>query len=241
MTRTTNARIAGLTFLFYIATGVLDQILFRKATNAEGTAAKLALIAQHVPDVRAGIVLVLCGCFSALVLAVALYGLTRDVDYELAMLGLACRVGEGVLGATSLSSMVGLLQLVTAAGTTAPDAASANALGTVLLKVPFGDPGAIFFAVGSTIFSYLLLRGRMVPNSLAWLGVVASVLLVVLLPAQLVGLVGGSMFYFMWLPMLVAELALALWLLIKGVNLDSRSLLSQGDERASGTQRNTSL
>jgi hypothetical protein len=32
------------------------------------------------------------------VLAVTLYGITRDEDHELAMLGLVCRVAEGVLG-----------------------------------------------------------------------------------------------------------------------------------------------
>jgi hypothetical protein len=41
---------------------------------------------------------------------------------------------------------------------------------------------ATFFVVGSTLFSWLLLRGRMIPIPLAWLGVVASVLLVVCLP-----------------------------------------------------------
>jgi hypothetical protein len=57
----------------------------------------------------------------------------------------------------------------------------------------------------------------MVPVPLAWLGVVASVLLVVGLPAQLVGFLTGSVGAFMWLPMLVFEVTLALWLLIKGV------------------------
>ena len=82
---------------------------------------------------------------------------------------------------------------------------------------------AIFFAVSSVIFCRLLLRGRMIPVTLAWLGVVASVLLVVILPLQLAGLLGGrtswstSVTWLVWLPMLAFELALAFWLLIKGV------------------------
>ncbi len=40
MTRTTNARLAGFMFLFYIATGVASIVLFNQATSgAEGTAA----------------------------------------------------------------------------------------------------------------------------------------------------------------------------------------------------------
>jgi hypothetical protein len=78
--------------------------------------------------------------------------------------------------------------------------------------------GAFFFAVGSLIFSWLLLRGRMVPVSIAWLGVFASGLLVVVLPLQLAGFSTGQLTgYYQWLPALIYQVLLALWLLIKGV------------------------
>jgi hypothetical protein len=83
--------------------------------------------------------------------------------------------------------------------------------------------GTIYFAVGNTLFAWLLLRGRMIPIALAWLGVLAGALLVVMLLVQRAGLFGGSVnwsspvTWLMFLPMLVFELALALWLLIKGV------------------------
>ncbi|MBI4500478.1 MAG: DUF4386 domain-containing protein [Gemmatimonadetes bacterium] len=216
MTRTTNARIAGFAFLFYIATGVAALVLFHRATDGEGIAAKLASIAQHPTDVRVAAVLTLLGCFSALVLAVTLYRITRDEDPDLAMLGLACRLGEGVLGATSIPETLGLLGLVTAAGANAPDTGAANALGAYLLGGDAALTGT-FFAVGSTLFSYLLLRGRMIPLPLAWLGVIASVLLVVGLPLQLAGVLRGSITQLMWLPMAAFEIPLGVWLLIKGV------------------------
>ncbi len=216
MTRTTNARIAGFTFLFYIAAGISSVLLFGKATSGEGVAAKLASIAQHTSDIRITVVLGLLQCFSALVLAVTLYAITRVQDPDLAMLALTCRVGEGIIAALGIPSTLGLLWLATAAGASAPDAAAAHALGAFLLK---GNVAltATFFAVGSTLFSYLLLRGRMIPIPLAWLGVAASVLLVVGLPLQLAGFIRGPVTSLMWLPMLVFELPLALWLLIKGV------------------------
>jgi hypothetical protein len=68
------------------------------------------------------------------------------------------------------------------------------------------------------IFSCLLLRGRMVPVSIAWLGVFASGLLVVVLPLQLAGFSAAPLTrYYQWLPALVFQVVLALWLLIKGV------------------------
>lgn len=82
----------------------------------------------------------------------------------------------------------------------------------------------IYFAVGSLLFCWLLLRGRMIPTWLAQLGVLASALLVIILPAQLIGAFGGTMSWassvtwLVWLPALVFEVMLAFWLMIKGVN-----------------------
>jgi len=222
MTRTTNARIAGFTFLFYIAVGITSLVLFGQSTSGEGIAAKLAGIAQHATNVRVVILLGLLQCFSALVLAVTLYALTRDQDHDLAMLALSCRVGEGVLGATGIPATLGLLWLATATGADAPDIGAARALGAYLLR-EYVALTATFFAVGSLLFSWLLLRGRMIPIPLAWLGVVASILLVVVLPLMLAGFIQGPMTNFVWLPMLVFEVAFALWLLIKGVAMPART------------------
>ena len=100
-----------------------------------------------------------------------------------------------------------------------PDAATTQALGALLFhgtRVWDITIGATFFAVGSTLFSWLLLRGRMIPVPLAWLGVVASVLLVVGLPLQLAGLLHGTVTDVMWLPMAAFEIPLGLWWFIKG-------------------------
>jgi len=220
MTRTTNARLAGFTFLFYIAIALPSMVLLDRATNAEGIAAKLARVAEHASDVRLAVVLSLISCFAALVLAITLYAITREVDPDLALLALACRVGEGVINAPSIAAAAGLLWLATGA----TDGASTHTLGAFLLK--FQDwivtISATFFAVGSTLFAWLLLRGRMIPVALAWLGVLASILLVVALPLQLAGVLPGAMAQLMWLPMLAFEVPLGFWLLIKGVAVPSR-------------------
>ncbi len=214
------ARLAGFMFLFYIAVGVTQMVVFGGTTAGEGAAAKLANMAQHATAVRVNIVLGLLTCFVALTLGVALYAITREQNPDLAMLALICRVGEGVIGGIFIPMTLGLLSLATAAGANAPDAAASQALGSFVLMARSWNPiiCATFFAVGSTLFSWLLLRGRMIPVPLAWLGVVASVLLVVGLPMQLAGVLRGSVTQLMWLPMAAFEIPLALWLLIKGVN-----------------------
>lgn len=163
--RTTYARVAGLAFLFYIAAGITSM-------NLNDT--------SPMTDVLAVLM-----SFSALVLGVTLYALTREQGPMLALMALACRVLEAAQSGES----------------------------------------AIYFAVSSIIFCWLLLRGRMIPTLLAWLGIVASALLVVILPLQLAGLFGGTMAWsssitwMVWLPMLMFEVSLSVWWLIKGAAL----------------------
>jgi hypothetical protein len=169
MTLRSNARLAGVAFLVYIAAGI-------GAVAAAGRA--------HTVDVLT-VVTSLC----ALVLGVTLYAITRDEDRDLALLALLCRVVE---------------------------------------SVPGHKGGPIFFAVGSTLFCWLLLRGRLIPVVLAALGAIASSLLVALLLLQRAGLFAGgsnwssSLTWLVWLPMLVFELTFAGWLIVKGVTAPQR-------------------
>lgn len=202
------------------------MILSGRAMSGEGTAAKLMNIAHHAWELRAVILLFMAGNFCALVRAVTLYSITRDQDPDLALMVLVCRTAEGVVGGVSLSKDAGRLWLATVTGASAPDPATANALGALFLRVPEGsmEIGATFFAVGSLCFSYLLLRGRMVPAALAWIGVIASILVVVGLPLQLAGFLGRPITDLMWLPMLLFEVPLGFWLIIRGVAAPRRHL-----------------
>ena len=222
MTRSTNSRIAGAAFLVYIAAGMTSLAISGRATGgAAGMDSKLAGVAAHPTHVSVLVLLGFVMAFSAITLGVTLYALTRDEDNDIAVFGMVCRVAEGVIAGLSVAVFPALLAFATATGADA-DPAATRVLAKYLLRNDVAVP-ATFFAVGSTAFSYLLFRGRMVPRLLAWLGVGASVLLVVLLPLQLAGWLGGPVAMLMWLPMLVFELWLAVWLLIKGAAPPART------------------
>jgi hypothetical protein len=165
MTRTTNARAAGAAYILYFVAGIGSMAL-----------------ASRAPAIRD--VLIAITPFCALALGVTLYALTRDVDRDLAMLAMVCRVVE--------------------AG---------------------GGNGELFFAAGSTIFCWLLLRGRLIPAALAWIGLASSAGLVMLLVTQKA--IGARtdwsspVTWSVWLPMLVFELTFAAWLLTKPMPLPS--------------------
>jgi hypothetical protein len=216
MTVRTNARIAGFAFLFYIAVAMTGMVLSRISMKGEGTAEKLANMARHATELRVAIVLVLLGCFCALVLAVTLYSITRNVDPDLALMILVGRSAEGVIGA--LDRMYGQIWLATASGSSAPDPAAAAALGALLVKLPDTMAvGASFFSVASAIFAYLLLRGRLVPAWLAWIGLVGSLITTVGLPLELAGVLPSLIAQAMWLPLLFFEIPLGVYLMVKGV------------------------
>lgn len=217
MTRMTNARVAGWAFLAYFASGIPTMILMGRATRGEDVAARLATAAQHVSDLRLAAILVMVSGFCAIVLGVTLWAVTRDEDPDLAMLGLACRVCEGLLGLIAMQRAMALLWLATRTGEKAFDPAALDALGAYLLRAPGAGTGSILFAVGSACFSWLLLRGRMIPAGLAWLGVIASLAWIVGMPLQLVGVLPDALTYPMWGLMAAFEVPFLLWLIVKGV------------------------
>ena len=217
MTRKTNSRIAGATFLLYIAIGM--STLLMSPGGGAGMEARLAAIAEHGTQVRVEYILGLLTSFFALILGVTLHAITRDEDPDLAMFALLCRAGEGLV-ALSIPVSLSLLWLATPAGTDAPDTRAAHTLALFLTRLSGWKVliCAILFAVGSTVFSYLFLRGSIVPRMLAWLGVAGSALLVIALPAQLAGFISGPVTQLIWIPVAVFEIVLAFWLIIKGAN-----------------------
>jgi hypothetical protein len=213
----TNPRLAGSAYLFYMAVGISNEVLTSRALSAEGTAARLTRIATYAIDMRMTIILKLCECLAAFVLAVAFYAITREQGQELAMLGLVCRVAEGIFVASLIPNTQGLLWLASVrTGAGVPDVATTNALAAFVMR-PGAAIGAVFYAAGSLVFSHLLLRGRMVPVSLAWWGVLSSALLVIGLPLQIAGFLTGPLTGYQWVPSILFAFVLALWLLIKGV------------------------
>ena len=74
------------------------------ASRGDTVTARLASVAAHAPQIRTTIILNLLANFSALVLGVTLYGITREEDNELAVFAMICRVCEGLSGAISCRS-----------------------------------------------------------------------------------------------------------------------------------------
>jgi uncharacterized protein DUF4386 len=221
MTRRTNSRIAGISFLGYIVTFLTSMAVFGRFAVGEAAAAKLAGIAQHPSAMNVVVLLDAIGCFAPLLLAMSLYAITREQDPDLARIGMVCRLVEGMIVVLATQGALTLRWLATATGGGAPDPASAVALAAY---TGHGDVAftSLFFAVGSTCFAWLFLRGRMIPTWMAWLGLSASILLVVGLPLQLVGMLPSTATMALMIPMLAFEIPVGFWLIWKGAAAPAR-------------------
>lgn len=217
MTLKTNSTIAGVTFLAYIAAGLSTLWLWGRVSDGADMASKLAGIAQHPVEVGGVIILDLVCAFAAITLGVTLYALTRDTDKDLAAFGLVCRSVEGVLCGLGVASALALKWLATSSN---PDLADATSTRTLAAFLSHGSVAltSTFFAAGSLFFSIPLFRGRLIPLWMGLLGVIASAILVIGLPLQLVGLIGGTVASVMWIPMLLFEVPFGFWLIFKGIS-----------------------
>jgi hypothetical protein len=217
MSSAINARVAGVAFLVYIAAGIASLLLTQAAAGSGDVATRLANMAENATLLRYTILLDLVCAFCALTLAVTLYALTSAHGATAAMLAMICRLVEGVLVTTSLSDNLGILWL---AGQSADRGAVVSQLASYVMRSEVALTST-FFAAGSLVFAWLFLRGRLIPAPLAWLGVFASLLLLVVLPPQLAGLASDPRLAAAWLPMLLFEVPLALWLIVRGVRSSS--------------------
>jgi uncharacterized protein DUF4386 len=228
MTRAQNAHLAGFAFLFYIAVGVAQSIVGSGASAGTDISARLASLASHATQVRINALLGFATAITALALAAALYGLTRDDDQDLAILATSCRICEGLFGALPTVLSLTLLSLALSESANS-SAAAAVAASLFRARTLVTLVGSIFFAIGSTIFSYLFLKGTFIPRGLAWLGIGSSLLLVVALPFELVGLLTGSLAQLIWVPAAAFEIPLGIWLLARGGS--HRSAMAHNNNR----------
>ena len=217
MTDRTYARIAGAAYIVIIIVALVSVApVESKLIVAGDDTATAGNISGHDLLFRLSIIGTITIYVSVVILSWALYVILKPVNKNLALLALLLRSAEAIVGAaTALISFVVLL-LVQGNG----DPEQLHALVGVFLNVRTAglDVVLIFIGIGGTLFCYLFFASRYVPRALAAWGMftyasmfllaVVSILVPdhpVMLENVLYGV--GSAF----------ELAIGLWLLIKGV------------------------
>jgi hypothetical protein len=220
----TYARIGGVLYLIIIAAGMFGELFVRGPLIVSGNAAATA---SHIPESialwRAGIAgdIVMHMCDIGVMLV--FYVLLSPVNRNIALFALLSNVVQtSVLVANKLNLLIPTFLLGDAEYLKAFTPQQLQALAYVSLKTHnhgFGL-GLIFFGMTCIALGYLIIRSGYLPKMLGMGMQLAGVcylinsFVLVLLPELAPRLIPAIL-----LPPFVAELSLALWLLVKGVDL----------------------
>ena len=214
------ARLAGiLVFLNVALLGVGDgiTIISRRSATFDETA---RVAAESAVLWRAALVQVAVAWIVIGILAFALYVVLEPVNKRLAQLALVMRLGASFLGAAAVMFRIGQARLYQASAV--DGLFSTEQLRTLVAVMQRGNGAGftismMFLGGGHLLFYLLFLRSRYVPRAVAGLGAVGAVLLIGAAIAMFVVPEWTNELKLLGLPGLFAELAMALWLLIKGL------------------------
>jgi len=221
-----TARVAGLLYLLLVLLGPLRLIYIPDRLFVHGNAAATVNnIAAHQLLFRLGIVVDLCGAVILVFLTLAFYRLFAGVNQTLAV---QVVIFGGVMPAliyfVGVVSDLGVLTFVRGADFLSVfDTPQRDALAMLLLRLRDHQNTAaeILWGVWLIPLAVLVYRSRFLPRFLGvWLVINGIAYVIISLTGVLWPQYQGKMFGYSQ-PALLGEIALMLWLLIKGAKLEA--------------------
>jgi len=176
-------------------------------------------VAAHPNRLAAAALLYLIAAGTSVGIAIALYPLLKQVNAGVALGSVAFRSIEAVFYTGAVVNLLSILPLGQQLATAPADSrASIHAIADSLLSMRDRSTlaGVFAFCVGALMYYALFYRSRLVPRWLSGWGIAGALLMLI---ACLLALFSDSPvtgYTVLILPILVQELVLAAWLLIKG-------------------------
>lgn len=220
----TGLRIAGLLYLAIIALGLFGEVVVRGSLVVAGDAAATATRIAAEPLLwRVGIAGDLLMHVLDLPVILALYYLLRPVSRRLALLATWFNlIQTAVLAANKLNLLLPVLLLEGSGIGQAFSATQLQALTALAIHLHgygFGI-GLVFFGIACLLRGWLIARSGFLPKPLGLLLLLAGLAYLLNSFALLLApKLAAAMFPAILLPAFIGELALALWLIVKGVDL----------------------
>lgn len=218
------ARIGGILYLFIIVAALFGETFVRgNLIVSNDPAATASRILGSESLFRLGLAGEMLTCVCDIALAMILYVLLKPVNRNLALLGAFFRLAfVGIYGVAKLFEIAALVALGAAEYSKAFEPGQLHDLAFMSLKVHSYGYGValLFFGFCCIVFGHLIRKSVYLPKAIGVLLVIAGVGYIVFSLAQMLAPAFAANFLFPWLvlPALPAELALALWLAIKGVD-----------------------
>lgn len=213
-----TARIVGALFLTAMVTSLLGGVWLESILSAPDY---LIAVSANETQVIVGVLLELTNCAAVVGIAVMLFPILKKYGEALALGYVGIRVVEAaiLLGAViSPLLLITLSQEYVTAG--ASDASYFQTLGTLVIAARAHLAGLlvpVFFSLGALLFYHLLYQSKLVPRFISVWGFIAVALLLTwnLLETFGISISAGMVF---GLPIILNEIFLGIWLIVKGFN-----------------------
>ena len=216
------AKVAGLSCLVTFAAVVYVNFGIHDRLIVDSNADTARNIVAHQQLFRIGIVGDLVYCVGVVVLLTALYVILRPVSRGLALLAALWRLVWALMWLAVTLHLFDTLRLLTDADSLrAFDAERLQALAGLYLsaRADYYYVGLLFGSLASTLCGYLWFKSRYVPRALSAFGVISSAWCVACTVVYYIFPHFDRIVNLWWfdMPMGVFDIALGLWLLIRGL------------------------
>ena len=221
----TAARFVGFLFILATATLFIGQSFY---SPIFGSPVYLELTYPNRMTVMTGILIEFAGVLGLIFIPILMYPFLRIYNQVLAWGYISLRLFEAVLltfAQITKLSIVGLSQNYLAS---AGDSSYFQNMGNMIQAVLYwADSGGllylIVFVLGASMFNYVLIKTRLIPRWLSIFGLIsANVLLLASLMFYWECIPAEIAMVFM-LPLALQELVMAIWMIVKGFNLNQAS------------------
>ncbi len=218
------ARIGGVIYLVIIMAGIFGEVFVRNALVVSGDAVATANNIMASPLLwRMGIGVDLIMQLCDIPLIMIFYVLLKPVNKNLALLNLLFNlIQTAVLVVNKLNLLIPLFLLGDADYLKAIDPLQLQSLSYMFIKLHgygFGV-GLLFFGFVCLVEGHLIFRSGFFPKALGLLLQVAGVCYLTNSFAMIIApKLANVLFPYVLMPPLVAELSLALWMVVKGVDV----------------------
>jgi hypothetical protein len=221
-----TAIIVGALFIVGDIAGVLSYVVTGGLVDGPGALVKIAASQNQVV---LGALLVLVMGFALAMVPIVMFPVFKKYNEVLA---LGCVVFRGALETVAYMASAGTWLLLVELSREHAEAASASAphfetLSALLAGSTAGNLTSIVFSLGSLMFYYLFYQSGLIPRWLSIWGLAGAVLY---LAAPLLDMLGLG-FGVLMAPLAVAELVLAVWLIVKGFSAAVLTSVASAEER----------
>ncbi len=215
-----NAIMAGILFIIATVTNMLGNLSIKPILDAPDY---LIQISANENLMIIAALLVLISAFASASIAICLYPILKKYHEALALGSVGFRIMEAMLyivGVVGLLSLLSVSQDYVTAGALNASLfqSSSNLLLTV--KTWAGQLGVIAFSIGGLMYYYIFYQSKLIPQWLSGWGVLAAALSGTSALLVIAGILTplSTVFILFNLLILVQEMVLAVWLIVKGFN-----------------------